>query len=159
MGDPSEDATTVDLARCEDAHDQEGLQEGELVKKHLSYANVAATLALAIAVAGVPTAIAVTVNTTKSSDVNKKGNIRAARVTTTKLADGAITGGKIGPIDIVQATDSSGTARANCPPGERLLSGGAHPSAGGSYPFSDSAWFGSAGSVTTVTVYAVCLKG
>ena len=47
----------------------------------LTYANVVATIALVIAVAGGTTAIAVSRSASKS-DVNKKGNIRGGRVTT-----------------------------------------------------------------------------
>lgn len=93
------------------------------LKRHLSYANVVATLALVIAVAGGSTAIALSASTAKKTDVNKKGNIRAGRVTTSKLANGAVTAGKLSRIEVVQATDLN-AATAVCPAGERLLGGG-----------------------------------
>lgn len=93
------------------------------LKRHLTYANVAATLALVIAVAGIPTAIAISKGA-KSSDVNKKGNIRTGRVTARKLATGSVTAAKLAGIDIVQQGGNP-QVTASCPVGERLLSGGA----------------------------------
>jgi hypothetical protein len=130
-------------------------------RRHLSYANVMSTLALIIAVAGIPTAVAVTVQASKSSDVNKKGNIRASRVTTDKLADSNVTASKLAGIQTVQST-GGGSATANCPAGTRVLSGG-----GTAFPLNNSTPSGLGGqgngwSVSgggQVTVYALCLKG
>ena len=74
------------------------------LRRKLTYANVVATLALIVAVAGGSTAVAVTANASKKkTDVNKKGNIRAGRVTAKKLANGNVTAAKLAGIDIVQA--------------------------------------------------------
>jgi hypothetical protein len=94
------------------------------LRRHLSYANVAATLALVIAVAGGTTAIAVSKGS-KKSDVNKKGNIRGGRVTASKLAAGGVTASKLAGIDIVQVSNVASSATATCPDGERLIGGGA----------------------------------
>ena len=85
------------------------------LRKKLTYANVVATLALIVAIAGGSTAVAVSVNAAKKkSDVNKKGNIRAGRVTAKKLADGNVTAAKLAGIDVVQATGAD-RASADCP--------------------------------------------
>ena len=84
-----------------------------LLRRHLNYANVAATIALIIAVAGIPTAIAVSKGA-KSGDINSKGKIRAGHVTTAKLANGSVTAAKIAGIDVAQATATNSTT-ANCP--------------------------------------------
>jgi hypothetical protein len=127
------------------------------LRSHLSYANVAATLALVISVASGTTAIAVSKGS-KHNDITKKGNIRAGHVTASKLAG----------IDVVQrdfAIASPGHD-ADCPVGERLLSGGVDihsPSPTGaaitsSHPVGNS-WEGNVTSATTnYTVYALCLK-
>jgi hypothetical protein len=136
------------------------------LRPRLSYANVVATLALIVAVAGIPAAVAVTKSSSKS-DVSKKGNIRAGRVTTPKLADAAVTSPKLGGIDLVEATDSQ-TAKAICPPGERVLGGGGEIASGGapalaeSRPLGSNIWLAvqNGGSGTaTVTAYALCLQG
>ena len=108
------------------------------LRRHLSYANVVATLALVIAIAGGTTAIAVSKG--KRADINKKGNIRTGHVTTPKLADGAVTAPKVAAgnvtagalagVDVVQVT-GGGIATATCPNGERLMTGGAIPETGG----------------------------
>ncbi len=95
------------------------------LRRHLSYANVAATLALIIAVAGGGTALAVAIHSSKKSDINKKGNIRVGRVTAKKLANGNVTAAKLAGIDVVQGSDTTTGDLAICPPGELLLSGGA----------------------------------
>jgi hypothetical protein len=135
------------------------------LKRHLSYANVVATLALVIAVAGGSTAIALSASTAKKTDVNKKGNIRAGRVTTSKLANGAVTARKVADIDVVQVTQSD-FGRVSCPAGDRLLSGGAHVNSGGTPALSQSnpdgnGWSASTnagGGAVSLTVYAVCLR-
>jgi hypothetical protein len=149
---------------------KEELQEGEpmhRLRRHLNYANVAATLALVIAVAGGTTAIAGGKGS-KTNDINKKGNIRAGKVTAKKLADGGVTAAKLARIDVVQrdfATFGPGHD-ADCPVGERLLRGGVDihsPSPTGaaitsSHPVGNS-WEGNVTTATTNhTVYALCLR-
>jgi hypothetical protein len=133
------------------------------LRPHLNYANVAASLALIIAVAGVPTAVAISASK-KTSDVNKNGNIRAGRVTAAKLANGSVTAAKLAAIDVVQASDSGGFAVATCPGGERLLGGGAKMN---SFPPgvaltrsapSDNTWQAQTNSAANVTTYALCLR-
>jgi hypothetical protein len=97
----------------------EALKE-EQVRKHLSYANAAATLALVLAIAGGSTAIAVTVNASKKSDVNKKGKIRAGRISAPKLASIRLES-KAFP----DAGTAPGEVSLGCQPGERLITGGA----------------------------------
>jgi hypothetical protein len=142
----------------------------EGIRRHITYANVVATLALFTAIAGGTTAIAVSKGG-KNTDVNKKGNIRAGRVTTPKLADGAVTAPKLAPgnvtasqlagVDVVQ-TSGAPLATAICPSGERLLSGGAIAVTGGSKLGSSSpneagnGWTASADG--DVRVFALCLK-
>jgi hypothetical protein len=127
--------------------------------RKLTYANVVATLALVIAVAGGSTAIAVSAS--KSADVTPKGKIRAGRVTTTKLADGAVTATKVGAIDIVQASGPGGTP-VTCPAGERVLAGGGQPGGTASLAFSipqGNGWVaGPTNPAAGITVYALCLK-
>ncbi len=82
-----------------------------------------------MAVGGGSTAIAVSVNASKKTDVNKKGNIRAGRVTAKKLADANVTAAKLAGIDVVQANGGD-RAIADCPDGERLLGGGAKINSG-----------------------------
>jgi hypothetical protein len=127
----------------------------ERVRRRLSYANVVATLALVVAVGGIPAAVAVTKSSSKS-DVNKKGNIRAGRVTAAKLAG----------IDVVQVTGAGGTAVATCPGGERLLAGGAQLGEGGaagrdltvSAP-EGNGWRASGGAGTaSMNAFALCLR-
>ncbi len=129
------------------------------LRRNLSYANVAATLALVIAVGGVPTAVAIS-KASKKSDINKKGNIRAGRVTAAKLANGNVTAAKLAGVDIVQQTADIQVI-AFCPAGERLLSGGAGgadiaQSAPSSTPQGDG-WKVVTGS-GPATAFAVCLK-
>ena len=142
------------------------------IRRHLSYANVTATIALVIAIAGGTTAIAVSKGA-KSPDVNKKGNIRAGHVTTPKLADGSVTASKIAGgnvtagqlagVDVVQATGTP-TSTATCPSGERLVSGGAVALTGGTSLGSSSpseagnGWTASGGGAGGVRVVALCLK-
>jgi hypothetical protein len=135
-------------------------------RRHLNYANVAATLALVIAVAGGTTAIAVSKGS-KSNDINKKGNIRAGHVTTSKLANGNVTASKLAGIDVVQASTNTSAVTATCPDGERLLGGGAQDngqpagvSLAASAP-SGNGWnarIDTASPASRLDVYALCLK-
>ena len=91
------------------------------IRRHLTYANVAATLALVIAIAGGGTAIARSgKNSVRSSDV-KNGQITARdlaplrAVTETGTVQDAASDGQA----------SYGTVIATCPKGQKLLSGGA----------------------------------
>jgi hypothetical protein len=125
-----------------------------------TYANAMSTIAVFIALAGGSTAVAVTVNASKKSDVNKKGNIRAKRVTAKKLADGAVVAAKLGGIQIVQASGNPGVT-AHCPAGTRLLAGGGLASAPAAIAIDRPAGNGwevlSDGGVN-VTAYALCLR-
>lgn len=125
---------------------------------NLSYANVMSTIAVFLAIAGGSTAIAVTVNAGKKSDVNKKGNIRAGRVTAKKLADSNVVASKLARIHVVTASGAP-FATATCPPGEVVIGGGGDVSGGerlaGSLPSPQgNGWLASGGPVTT---YALCL--
>ena len=126
----------------------------------LSYANVMSTIAVFLAIAGGSTAIAVTVNTSKKSDVNKKGNIREGRITSPKLANGAVTAAKFGAIDVVQASTAVGTATAVCPTG-RLIGGGGVVAGGaslaGTWP-QGNGWSVASNGAAQKTAYALCLK-
>lgn len=132
------------------------------LRRHLSYANVAATLALIIAVAGGGTALAVAIHSSKKSDINKKGNIRVGRVTAKKLANGNVTAAKLAGIDVVQGSDTTG-GLADCPPGELLLSGGAELTGSSSGALTVSApdghgWRARRNGGLGLKVYALCLK-
>jgi hypothetical protein len=132
------------------------------IRRHLTYANVMSTIAVIIAVAGGSTAVAVTVNASKKSDINKKGNIRIGRVTTPKLANSAVSSPKLAGIEVVQTTTPAGIlAQARCPAGGRLLSGGAAAGGGASLatsaPGTGEEWVGATAS-GNVTAYALCLR-
>ncbi len=71
------------------------------LRPHITYANVVATLALVLAAAGGTTALAVAIQGSKKSDVNRKGNIRSGRVTAKKLADADVTAAKLAGIDVM----------------------------------------------------------
>jgi hypothetical protein len=134
----------------------------ERVRRRLSYANVVATLALVVAVAGIPTAVAVTKSSSKS-DVNKKGNIRAGRVTAAKLADGNVTAAKVAGVDIVQVDGVGGFAAASCSSGEQLLGGGARldstpPGAAITVSAPNGTTWEASGHGAGVTAYALCLR-
>jgi hypothetical protein len=128
-----------------------------------SYAEVMSTVAVVVALAGGSTAVAISASG-KNADVNKKGNIRAARVTEAKIADSNVTAAKLAGIDRVQVT-GQGTALATCPSGERLIGGGGALS-GGPQQFDTSlpegnGWrvgpqFG--GGSSTATSIALCLR-
>lgn len=131
------------------------------MRKQLSYANVMSTIAVVIAVAGVPTAVAVTVNASKKSDINKKGKIRPNRVTANKIADGNVGASELGRIEVFNATADNGDATATCPAGARLLGGGGASAPGaeliGSLPVGNG-WRVVADGVTTATASALCLR-
>jgi hypothetical protein len=130
------------------------------LREQLSYANVVATLALCIAVAGIPTAVAVTLGASKTSDVNKKGNIRASRVTTDKIADANVTAAKLGAIQVVQGS-GGGAATATCPTGARVIGGGGNGNPLTSSIPSGLGQQGNGWSVTgsgPVNAYALCLN-
>jgi hypothetical protein len=125
------------------------------LKKSLSYANVVATLALIVAVAGGGTAIALSVGknsvTTKSI---KPGNVTARDLTGIRVVSGEIPG--------------AGGGSVNCAPNERLLAGGAEARSTqnppgpdrflrASHPTPDgNGW--TARTDSNVTVYVLCLR-
>ncbi len=135
------------------------------LRRHLTYANVVATLALVLAAAGGTTALAVAIQgSKKSSDVNRTGNIRSGRVTAKKIADGSVTAAKLAGIDVVEANDTGGNATATCPGGERLISGGARMN---SIPPSvaivvsapkGNGWNAVTNASSNLNAYALCLK-
>jgi hypothetical protein len=133
-------------------------------RKHLTYANVVATLALIVAVAGIPSAIAITSKLKKNSVGTKQ--IKNGSITAAKIADGNVTGPKLAPITVEQALRTGIDAQAGCPTvGQRLLGGGAEAVNGGSLTASAAAngtaavWtVGSFGSPTTFA-QALCLSG
>jgi hypothetical protein len=149
----------------------------EKLRRKLSYGNVVATLALVIAVAGIPAAVAVTVNASKKSDVNKKGNIRKGRVTAKKLANGGVSAPKLASIRIESkvipnAVTAPGEASLGCRPGERLITGGASVPPGtepggiqnkllSSHPGPNNDWLVSyetgASPPPPLTIYVACL--
>lgn len=95
------------------------------MRKHLSYANVAATLALVVAVAGGSVAIAGSVkkapkNSVASSSI-RPNNVTAPDLTRIIRVNGQTTLTDPGPPD---GTSVVGTASATCPSGSRVLSGG-----------------------------------
>jgi hypothetical protein len=148
-------------------------------RTHLSYANVVATLALVVAVAGIPSAVAITSKLKKNSVGTKqlkKGSVTADKlawgaVTAPKLADGSVTGPNLADTHVAVDTRGPDTiATAGCAGGEALLSGGGFagtlgklvssqpvvpPSNPGAPP---AGWevVGTGG--TESTAYAVCLK-
>jgi hypothetical protein len=128
--------------------------------RKLTYANVMSTIAVVIALAGGSTAVAVTVNASKKSDVNKKGNVRAGRVTTPKLADAAVSAPKLGSVRVVQASGSP-FATAVCSSGERLLGGGGDTTVPADLVASrpeGNGWTAAVDGAFGVTAYALCLR-
>ena len=122
------------------------------IRRHLTYANVAATLALVIAIAGSTTAIAVN-NAPKNSVTSS--SIKPFNVTARNLAGARI----------VEA-DSQFSAFAQCKKGERLLGGGGSPippgglvGLGVSRPGTNG-WFVQQddGPDKLMAAYALCLK-
>jgi hypothetical protein len=108
-------------------------QEGDPVHRlrcHLSYANVAATLALIIAIAGGTAAVAGTKKAPKNSVVAKSiknGNVTAKKLGPTTLINASATISDPSPLD---GTYVTGTAVAHCPTGSRAISGGGTASGG-----------------------------
>jgi hypothetical protein len=107
----------------------------------LSYANVVATLALVLAVAGIPSAVAITASKVKKNSISgaqiKKGTIRASNIkpgaiTADKIADGNVTASKLAGIHHVSTrmAPAGPVVEAVCAPGEVLLSGGTNAEAG-----------------------------
>jgi hypothetical protein len=104
------------------------------LRSHLTYANVVATLALVLAVAGGTSAIAISAKVKKNAVGTKQlkngsvtpAKLRNGAVTVAKIADGNVTASKLAPTHVVvDHQAASVTALAKCPTGERLLSGGA----------------------------------
>jgi hypothetical protein len=94
------------------------------LRRHFSYANVAATLALVIAIAGGTAAIAGSPKAPKNSVVSrsiKPGNVTAKDLGTTLNVSATNSVGDPSPFDGDYAT---GGAEAHCPSGARALSGG-----------------------------------
>lgn len=128
----------------------------EQVRRKLSYANVVATLALVIAVAGIPTAVAVT-----------KEKAGKNTVTSKSIKDGTVTARDLARTRVVLGANAGGPRTASCGENERLLSGGVGPTFRAnnlieakmidSYPSADAArWNGWATPGTTV--WALCLE-
>jgi hypothetical protein len=118
------------------------------IRRHLTYANVAATLALLIAIAGGTSAIAGS-KAPKNSVVSS--SIRSFNVTAKDIAG----------LRVVQASGQV-SAFASCPPKARLLGGGgaADGPLGASRPGSNG-WLAQQGSGPgdrLVVAYALCLR-
>jgi hypothetical protein len=118
------------------------------IRGHLSYANVAATLALIIAIAGGTTALA-------GSKAAKNS------VVSSSIKPFNVTAGDLARIRIVQVTGQV-SAFAPCSHGERLLSGGGSTGGplGASRP-GNNGWLvqqGSGPEDRPVVAYAACLK-
>ena len=122
------------------------------IRPHLSYANVAATLALLIAIAGGTTAIA---------------GSRAAKnsVVSSSIKPYNVTAGDLAGIRTVEV-DAQFSAFASCGKGERLIGGGGSPippggvvDLGVSRP-GDNGWFVQQGGGPNrlMAAYALCLK-
>jgi hypothetical protein len=94
------------------------------IRRHLTYANVAATLAIVIAVAGGTTAIATKSTAPKNSVTSK--SIRPYNVTSRDLTRMIQVFGKASFNDPEppDGNFSSNIATATCPPGTRVLTGG-----------------------------------
>jgi hypothetical protein len=122
------------------------------LKPHLSYANVAATLALIIAVAGGTTAIA-------------GGNAAKNSVASSSIKPFNVTARDLAGIRVVEV-DAQFSAFAQCDRRERLLGGGGSPippggliDLGVSRP-GDNGWFvqQGGGPDRLMAAYALCLK-
>jgi hypothetical protein len=114
------------------------------LRRHLTYANVVATLALMLVIAG-GTAIAASKNTVTSTAI-KPYNVTARDLAGTR---------------VVQATGQF-KATASCSGGQRLIGGGGNAGTTGvgvSSPASNG-WFvqQAGGPDTLVSAYALCLK-
>ncbi len=136
------------------------------IRRHLSYANVTATLALLVAVAGGTTAIAMKATAPKNSVTSK--SIRPYNVTARDLSRlievrNQTTFSDPGPPD---GTFARASATAVCPSGTRVISGGGFVDSNfaaliGSNPISEG-WVVSAkadgANQATITVIARCLS-
>ena len=136
------------------------------LRRNLSYANVAASLALVIAVAGGTTAIAMKATAPKNSVATK--SIRPYNVTARDLTRLIEVKNQTTFSDPGESDDkfTSATATAHCPAGTRVLSGGGfvdsdHAALIGSDPISEG-WVVSAAAdganQATITVIARCLS-
>jgi hypothetical protein len=119
------------------------------LRRNLNYANVAATLALIIAVAGGTTAIA-------------GGKAAPNSVASSSIKPHNVTARDLAGIRVVQANGQF-SAFAPCARGERLVGGGGSAPAGDSLGASrpgGNGWFSQQGSgpETHLTAYALCLK-
>jgi len=84
------------------------------MRRHLTYANVVATLALVVAVAGGSTAVAISAS--KKAPKNS--------VTSAAIRDGSVTAKDLAGVRYESALTNSNVQTLNCQPGEQLLSGG-----------------------------------
>ena len=121
------------------------------LRRHLNYANVTATLALIIAVAGGATAIAGS-NAPKNS------------VTSSSIKPHNVTASDLAGVRVVQETGQF-SALAHCRPREQLLGGGGSPvpPAGDNLAYPDPADNGgllsrAVGHGNVVSAYALCLE-
>jgi hypothetical protein len=136
------------------------------IRRHLSYANVAASLALVIAIAGGTTAIA-TKSTAPKNSVTSKSirpfNVTAGDISRIFTVTGRADFNDPAPPD---GATSGATAEAKCPAGSRLISGGGSTSDSrapirastpgpGSWSVSAD---GDGTNQTTVLVVALCLS-
>lgn len=119
------------------------------IRGHLSYANVAATLALIVAIAGGGTAIA-------GSKAAKNS------VVSSSIKPFNVTAGDLAGIRVVEVNGQF-AAFAPCPRGDRLLGGGGSSPAGDNLGASrpgGNGWYvqQGAGPETHLVAYALCLK-
>ncbi len=136
---------------------------------HLSYANIVSTLALIVAVAGIPAAVAVTKakknSVTSKSIVNgtiKTKDLAANAVTTEKIAAGHVTAADLAAGEVIR--NEAVNPVAACPRGSQLLGAGGSDSGGLTevQPFF-SPTLGEAVAANglappSATAYALCLK-
>jgi hypothetical protein len=117
------------------------------IKRHLTYANVVATLALIAAVAGGSTAIAISAKKAPKNSVTSKS-----------IVDGAVTARDLAPTNLRAGSGSVGTAVARCLPGERVLGGGGVTDAiARSIPSGDG-WIVQSKDPVTAGATAICLR-
>lgn len=118
-----------------------------LLRCHLSYANVAATLALLIAIAGGTTAIAGS-NAPKNS------------VTSSSIKPFNVTARDLAGIRVVQVTGQF-NAFASCSHGERLIGGGGGASTVGVSSPRNNGWYVEEADASggPVSANALCLRG
>jgi hypothetical protein len=134
------------------------------IRSRLTYANVVATLALVIAVAGGTTAIAITA--AKNSVTTK--SIKPGNVTARDIAGAVLVRETVPLVDpaVNDGVYSTATAAARCPQGARVLTGGGgtggnRVSLRGSGPSGNNAWVVVAASddgvATEVVANALCV--